>query len=587
MSRESSSNSVNPDDRYTGNSDIAGSARVREWEQLLLSVSTELNRVSSETLPRELNMALAKLGSYSGADRAYIFSYDVTTDEMSNTHEWCGPGIEAQQDHLQNIPASVWPFWMSQMIKHEIINWPAIQALPSQAAAEKEALTSQNVKSVIAVPMIEDDVLLGFVGFDSVRRERFWRSSEIYLLSLSANIISSSLTRILHSERLRTTEEQLSHANKLEALGRFVGGAAHDFNNILTVILAYCDYYQDATSNIARDRCVDQISHAAQQSIHLTRDLLAFGRRQPSTCRKIHPNQLIERSTTFINLILGDSIRLQTNLGVIGGNISVDEMQLQSALLNIAANARDAMEQGGEFLVSTHPIQHADGSQEVLIKLSDTGAGMDKATQQRAFEPYFTTKSMNEGTGLGLSGVHGTISQYGGRVELQSTPGVGTDVLVYLPLELNLHGSEMVPVPSAVFKPEKQYSILVVDDNMMLLEPVVGMLQVLGHRVVFTDDPLMAAKEYLEKCSQFDLVISDLSMPGISGVELCKLFAAQCPDLGFVIMSGYVEDIPDQGWLNKQNIEFLAKPFNKNQLMECIECVMACREATAEGLVNR
>ena len=331
----------------------------------------------------------------------------------------------------------------------------------------------------------------------------------------------------------------------MQALGQLTGGIAHDFNNLLTVIQGSADMLckQDLPEP-KRKRFAQAIVQAAENAASLTSQLLAFARRQPLKPERLHVNSLISEMEDLLNRTMGERIEIRTDLQADGCAVEVDKAQLQSAILNIASNARDAMEDGGTLTISTRNEDGGQTGRMVAIDLADSGHGMDSETLDRVFEPFFTTKITGRGTGLGLSQVYGFASQSGGDVRAASEPGQGTTLTLLLPC----HQEEFV-APSAGEPAEvalqSSVAILVVEDNEEVGTFAESLLSELGHRVTRA----ASGEEALElaRKAEFDIVFSDVVMPGMGGLKLAEALAVERPDLPVVLATGYSQEIAETG----------------------------------------
>jgi signal transduction histidine kinase/CheY-like chemotaxis protein len=339
-------------------------------------------------------------------------------------------------------------------------------------------------------------------------------------------------------------EDQLRQAHKMQALGQLTGGIAHDFNNLLTVIQGSADMLRRKTlADDKRIRFAEAVMQASSRAAALTGQLLAFARRQPLQPEVLEVNALIEGMTDLLDRTLGERIEVRTELSDGTCRVEADRAQLESAVLNVAVNARDAMPDGGTLTISTAAVTEENG---VMIALSvgDSGFGMDADTLSRAFEPFFTTKATGKGTGLGLSQVYGFASQSGGEVRIVSAPGEGTTVTILLPCSAKERSAAddkeaSGPVPRGTGR------ILLVEDNEEVGAFAEDLLSELGH-VVWR---ARSGEEALETALRepFDLVFTDVVMPGMSGLELAAQLAGQRPDLPIILTTGYSDEISTSG----------------------------------------
>jgi signal transduction histidine kinase len=370
------------------------------------------------------------------------------------------------------------------------------------------------------------------------------------------------------SERAKA-EDQLRQAHKMQALGQLTGGIAHDFNNLLTVIQGSADMLRrPSLAEEKRIRFAEAIVQASSRAAALTGQLLAFARRQPLQPEIIEVNDLIRGMTDLLDRTLGERIEVQTGLADDACMVEADRAQLESALLNIAVNARDAMPDGGLMTIRTASFQDVESGRMVAISVSDSGTGMDEDTLSRAFEPFFTTKATGKGTGLGLSQVYGFASQSGGEVRIDSTPGQGTTVTLLLPCSGNAR--ETVRVEEA-FDPARRRRgrILLVEDNAEVGEFAENLLGELGHEVKRVNSGEAALRAALD--NGFDAVFTDVVMPGMSGLELAEQLAQLRPNLPVILTTGYSDEIARSGTGGRPVI---LKPYRLETLAAAIDQVL-------------
>jgi signal transduction histidine kinase/ActR/RegA family two-component response regulator len=375
------------------------------------------------------------------------------------------------------------------------------------------------------------------------------------------------------SERHRT-EAALRQAQTLEAVGRMTGGVAHDFNNILTVIVGGLDLLRRALAE-HRDalRRIDMMMLAADRATRLIRQLLAFARRQPLRPETVNLGPTMQEALTLIRRAVGDAISVEcvTSAGL--WNTTVDAAEFLAAVLNLALNSRDAMPEGGRLTIEisnavlddAYSAQHVEvePGQYVLFAITDTGAGMDAPTAARAFDPFFTTKAASEGTGLGLPQVYGFVKQSGGHVKIYSEPGKGTTVKLYLPRSLT---QEAAARPVASIATAGRETVLLVDDDDLVRSTVATMLRDLGYTVLEASGGAEALG-MLQRGDRVDLLFTDVVMPGaISGRKLAEEARRIIPQLRVLFTSGYTENaIVHHGQLDA-GVELLSKPYSSEQL---------------------
>jgi two-component system, cell cycle sensor histidine kinase and response regulator CckA len=382
--------------------------------------------------------------------------------------------------------------------------------------------------------------------------------------------------RIRAEDALRQSQEQLRHAQKMEAVGRLAGGVAHDFNNLLSAILSYSEMVLDdlPPDHGSRDD-VEQIRQAGTRAAELTQQLLAFSRRQLLQLRVIDLNTVVASVDRMLRRVIGEDIELRTVLSPSLGHTRADAGQLEQVLMNLAVNARDAMPTGGVLTITTAHAEvvgrHAPGWPQVqaggyvTLAVRDTGAGMSREVQERIFEPFFTTKGPGHGTGLGLSTVYGIVAQSGGQVFVTSEPGTGSTFTIYLPA----HQADVETVaahpPHAPVRGGAE-TVLLVEDEALVRQLTHEILRRNGYRVLEAADGVEALAVVRDHADRIDLMLTDVVMPRMSGHELVELARPVRPDMRILYVSGYSEEaIARQGQLT-EGIQLLSKPFTPGVL---------------------
>ena len=379
---------------------------------------------------------------------------------------------------------------------------------------------------------------------------------------------------------LHNTEEQLRHAQKMEAVGRLAGGVAHDFNNLLSVIVCYADM---AASGLAPGSALradlDEIGRAGQRGADLTRQLLAFSRQQVLRPRVLDLNGVLGDMDKMLRRLIGADIELRTVLTPALWSVNVDPGQIDQIVMNLAVNARDAMPTGGQLTLETANVvlderyasEHlgTKSGEHVLLAVSDTGTGMDAATQARIFEPFFTTKGAGKGTGLGLSTVFGIVQQSGGSIWVYSEPGRGTTFKLYFPRAVEALHATAAPTPqtAAVGGPE---TILLVDDDDQIRRLVQEILERKGYRVLAAPSPAEALGASEVHGGPIHLLLTDVVMPGMSGRDLAERLAPSRPAMKILYMSGYTGGVAVQRGMLADDDLMLQKPFTPDVLLRAI-----------------
>ncbi|MBN1808392.1 MAG: PAS domain S-box protein [Planctomycetes bacterium] len=399
-------------------------------------------------------------------------------------------------------------------------------------------------------------------------------------------------TKRMETERaLQDTREQLQQAQKLESVGRLAGGVAHDFNNLLTVILGYCETLKRMNEGNGETlKRLEVVKHTAERAAGLVHQLLAFSRKQVLQLRRINMNTAVEAVGAMLKRTIGEDIETEFRLQEGLWPVKADAGQMEQVIMNLAVNARDAMPQGGKLTIETRNVEldeayaaerpEVQPGPHVMLAISDNGHGMNKETMKRVFEPFFTTKEMGKGTGLGLSTVYGIVKQSGGHIWVYSEPGKGTTFKIYLPRTDAADSARPAAEAENAEDSRGSETILVVEDDNDVRSLVCGSLGESGYTVL----QACSAEEALARCEELkgsvSLMLTDVIMPGMSGVELARTAKEMCPGIKVIYTSGYTDNaIVHHGVLN-EGVEFIEKPFTLNALNRRIRQVLDSGESS-------
>jgi two-component system, cell cycle sensor histidine kinase and response regulator CckA len=382
----------------------------------------------------------------------------------------------------------------------------------------------------------------------------------------------------------KALEDQLRQAQKMEAVGTLAGGIAHDFNNLLTVISGYCQILQDKHEGDEQSaQAVDQILRAADRATSLTRQMLAFGRRQMLQPRVVNLNTLVHSVGKMLEPLLGERIKIVLETTADPAAVKADPGQLEHILINLAVNARDAMPGGGTLLLRTETanaggqkgkLSQATDKPCVVLSVRDTGVGIDPEVLAHVFEPFFTTKDPGKGTGLGLSMVYGIVEQSGGHVAIESAPGEGTTFFVYLPLTHEAEDNLASNASRPSSKPGRG-KVLLVEDEPAVRDLVHAILADRGYGVFVAETAADAAALCRRAELQIDILLTDVVMPGITGPELARELLRMRPQLKVIYMTGYAGESLEEHGLTAEGSVLLQKPFTAAALEARIRQVTA------------
>ncbi|WP_157529631.1 substrate-binding domain-containing protein [Nocardia sp. NRRL S-836] len=437
--------------------------------------------------------------------------------------------------------------------------------------------------SSLVAPLHTDDEHLGYVIFEE-GPEQGW-IYEAVQQQLSSALRGIRLMQELKDararleERVGETEAQLRHAQKMEAIGRLTGGIAHDFNNILTVVNGNSEMLLRRTlPDDPRRTAIEDIHHAGERAANLTRQLLAFTRQQVLHPESLDLKENLTKVGSMLRTLVGDRIELELDLPDGVSRVWADAGQVEQILFNLAVNSRDAMPQGGTLAVEiadatlgpgdTGRIVGVRPGEYVVMRVRDTGAGMEASVLAQVFEPYFTTKPVGKGTGLGLSTVFGIVQQSGGQIEVVSAPGQGTTVEVYLPVPHETGGAATAPCARRVTTQLGAGTVLLVEDDAQVRVLTRRSLETAGYAVVEAGDGQEALQLAAEHRSTIDLVLTDVVMPKMGGPELVALLRSTGVAPAVIYMSGYTTDEP------MTDEVLISKPYVESELLDRVRAVL-------------
>ena len=408
-----------------------------------------------------------------------------------------------------------------------------------------------------------------------------WNSYPLLEQELSF-AVCRDITELKAAEEERAKlEVQLRQSQKMEAVGQLAGGVAHDFNNILTAVFGQLDLAVQSLEThypAAHDLLegIQQIEHSAQRASALTRQLLAFSRRQVIQPESLNLNVTLGNLQKMLQRLLPENVTLQQNLAPDLPATKADAGQLEQAIVNLVVNARDAMPDGGCLTIETHRAELDDAyvtlnpgaqpGEHVVLTISDTGQGMDRATAERVFEPFFTTKPRGQGTGLGLSTVYGIVKQTGGHITVYSEPGTGTTFKILLPVAKE--GASAAPKPArAESAPGGNESLIICEDDVAVRELMARALTTAGYNVLVATDPSKALEMAKDHAGPLELLITDVIMPDMNGKQLSEALTKIRPDIRTLFVSGYTSHVIAHHGVLEDGVDFLEKPYTQRQLL--------------------
>ncbi len=464
----------------------------------------------------------------------------------------------------------------------------------------KEQMLLMNMSSINTLPAGQQaDAMANAVKqtqnhFQFMHRRANGKTSDVEVYStpiivqgqtLLYSIIRDVTDRVTAEEMKQREEQRQIQTSKMETIGQLSSGIAHDFNNLLTVITGFIDIMMaesDVNSPLYSE--MTEVKSASDKAASLTKQLLAFSRKQTLEKKPVNVNNLITSNKKMISRLIGEDIMVDMTLAPGVLMASVDEGQLDQVILNLATNARDAMPNGGKLRIVTDVITitkddisfgtEAMEGRYIKITVADTGTGMDEATCSRIFEPFFTTKDEGKGTGLGLATCYGIMKQHEGWISVSSAIGAGTEFYLYLPALDEPQGHSKTTTSAASLPHGDGYTILLVEDEIAVQRMSMKVLERFGYVVVSASDGVEALSIYQKESSRFDLVLSDVVMPNMDGLTLINHIQGINPMQKIILNSGYTDDKVDWNSIESRNITFLHKPFTVEKLITTVHQVI-------------
>ncbi|MBU6391080.1 MAG: PAS domain S-box protein [Planctomycetes bacterium] len=438
------------------------------------------------------------------------------------------------------------------------------------------------LKTGIAFPVIAGEEVVAVIVFYTF--EPLEKNERLTCLVFSAAV---QLGKVIKCKRMEaehaTLREMLYHAQRLESIGKLAGGVAHNFNNILMVILGYASMLR---SEMKKDdplqNYVQKILTSSESAAQLIRDLLMLSRKAPNNPKPVKLNEIIKKAARLLPKFIGEGVELKTTLTEKDPTIMADVIQIEQALMNLASNARDAMPRGGFFAINTDVVKldnnfiiaHGYGKlgMYALISVTDTGVGMDAEMKERIFEPFFTTKEVGQGTGLGLAIVYGIVKQHNGYIDVYSELGKGTTFKIYLPLVEPIDKTE---TPEDLTTPEGgTETILIAEDETEVRKLTKMVLSGFGYKIIEAVDGEDAIHKFMENKDKIQLLVFDVVMPHKNGKEAYDAIKERKPDMKAIFMSGYGEDVIYKKDLLCEGLNFIAKPILPMELLKKVRAAL-------------
>ncbi len=563
-------------------------------QTLLGGVMHRFLRAKPEETKSSLEAALGELGGFLSVDAAYLLRYSEDGSKVRVVTEWRSMGTPttdvdgaAPSENLQVLAE-----W-----RHRFNGADSVLIARDSGAGDDlpnvmpEIARARGARSVLLLPLLDEDEVTGFLGADCSGAGREWKREEATLLRMAGDVIQTALRRQRAAADNEELLLQLHQSQKMEAIGKLSGGIAHDFNNMLLPIIGYSDMLLDKLSD--KEEIVEELTEirrSAERAAALTRQMLAFSRKQVIKKVVLDMNGQLRDLEKMLVRIIGEDIALKTDLAPELPPVNVDQGQIEQVLLNLVVNARDAMPYGGSIKICTRLVESLPPGVRLLnergrdgrfvqITVSDAGVGIDSEIVDKIFEPFFSTKG-NDGTGLGLSVVYGIVEQHGGGVSVESTPGSGSSFSVYLPAVCSVVSEDVrsatheQPVKDPRSVRGRGEKILLVEDEIAVIQFVSQALKQNGYEIVKATCFRDAVNAFDEHRGEFDLIFTDAVLPDGNGVDLLDRFLTAKPDARALLSSGYTDKDSLLELAKAKDITFLQKPYALPVLFKTVRQVI-------------
>jgi PAS domain S-box-containing protein len=563
-----------------------------ELERMLSSVSALFLATKPDETEDGMMQALAQIGGFLGVSRCYIMQFGPARKTLDCYLEWCDAGVSRLGDSFKGVEALVLPPEFEDP-RNRTSGIVAFADGPDGEGAMNVELANERASgSVLWLRLGEQETSHGYLCVDSVHDRREWSAEDVRGLAMASSVVETALRR-LEAERDKTRlQSQLQQSMKMEAVGKLSGGIAHDFNNMLLPIIGYSDM---VLLRLAEDDPsvteLREVKRAAERASALTRQLLAFSRKQVARKTVFDLNDNLGNMTRMLGRIIGEDINLRMELSTDSVPLKADQGQIEQVVMNLIINARDAMPGGGSIIVRTMLVDAArypvpviggvasEGTYAVL-SVADTGCGIPKELQDRIFEPFYTTKGM-EGTGLGLSVIYGIIQDHEGGVQLSSVPGKGTTFHIFLPASKLIFTapSENGSKPDGTGFRGQGQRVLLVEDEEAVNHLVRTALTQNGYVVTSAATVKEARALFDEFSGEFEMIFSDAVLPDGNGLQLLDTFLTSNPKLRALLSSGYTDKNSLLEMARHRRISFLPKPYSLPVLFQTVAEVMEDQSA--------
>lgn len=554
-----------------------------EIENLMATISKYFVSVAPDEFDGEIICALQAIGEFAGADRCFIYLISEEGDYIYDGYEWCSEGIKPGIEKNIGFPLKTFSWSFDKLKKFEYIYVPSIFLLPPEAIIEKEMWQARGIKSLISIPMVLGGKLIGYFGFNAERKEELWEEEDIRFLMIVGEIFVNVLDRKWAEEEKKELEREIYLSQKIETITTLAAGIAHNFNNMFMGIIGYTELVLSrlpVSSEI--DNYLKQIINISYRAKGLTKQILEFSRQGEFEKEPVNFSKTVMEVLKLIRASIPENIDIIQDIDVKNALVMGDQSQLYQMVMNLCTNAVHAMAgKEGILEINLYEMQVEADEPELYeglipgtyfkLVVRDTGEGINSKLQERIFDPFFTTGDGTENTGMGLAVVQGIVENHRGKITLESEPGIGTIFEVYIP------GLDMVELPEISEKEEKiseKKKILFIDDEEVLIESVHSYMESMGYNIISTSDSKKGLEYFETDPHSFDLIVTDQSMPEITGVELTRKILSIRPDVPVILFTGFSKGKKIKSMEKKLFKAFVEKPVTLAELAKVIASVL-------------
>jgi len=555
-----------------------------KFEKLISEISTTFINLPIDSIDKHIESALKDICLFTGADGGYIYSFNENLTKLKTTHFWKKDEFHINRNTGAELDMTQLKWWSDQILSKKVLEIPSIDSIPEYAELERDLVVLSGAASSIDLTMVYQDKIIGAMSFSSAEQKRFWTKDEISLLQLLGQSIMNALQRKGAEEESRKLRNQLSQAQKMEAIGQLAGGIAHDFNNLLQVIQGYTNL---SLGEIQPDNGITEnlieVMKAVDKASGLVQQLLTFSRRKILNSAYLNLNDVIAGLMKMVSRVIGEDIELNVIPGHDLGTIFADHGQIEQVLINLCVNARDAMPDGGKITIETGNVYFsstfcsnnpwAKEGKYVSLEIADTGLGMSTEIREHIFEPFFTTKEVGEGTGLGLATVYGVIKQHDGAINIISEPEMGTKFQLFFPASIEKPSSITEKV-SGIIETRGDETILLAEDDEQVRNIMVRVLERAGYRVLLARDGEEAINVFYNNGEDVSLAILDVVMPKKNGKAVLESIRNFNSNIPVIFCTGYSRDYLGSKYEPEDNTDLIQKPISPDELIKKIKYLL-------------